>query len=553
MTYDERVAVMTSAELARVLASHDALEQSHTVLESAKESLEQRCAALERQLEFFKRQLFGPKSEQRIGVFGRDPDQLCLGEGLAGSPASPPATASVPIAARERRRRGSRVPVDDPIRFEPWVPVETIAVPDPNVPASERDNYRVVGTKVTERLAQRPGSYVVLRFEREVLKRKDDGTFSCPPAPPAVIEGSFVDVSFLSGLVIDKLLYHLPLYRQHKRLEAAGVHIGRSTLTTYFQRVADLLEPIYDAQMRSVLESDVLAMDETPIKAGRKKRPPPLRGKMKTAYFWPIYGDRDEMVYPFAASRGHEVVPSTLKGFTGTLIADGYDAYAKYAERTAQVTLASCWSHVRREIVGAETAEPELTREALEKIRELYAIEERARKERLSGEALRAYRMTHSAPVVDAFFTFLTTALAERVLLPTSPFTVAANYAISRHSSLRVFLAHPGVALDTNHLERSLRTIAIGRNNWKFCWTEVGAKQVGILQSLLVTCQLHEVDPYTYLVDVLQRIDTHPASQIRRLTPRLWKKHFAVSPLPSALDIATGAASSPQTVSSRIP
>jgi hypothetical protein len=42
--------------------------------------------------------------------------------------------------------------------------------------------------------------------------------------------------------------------------------------------------------------------------------------------------------------------------------------------------------------------------------------------------------------------------------------------------------------------------------------------------------------PYTYLVDVLQRIDTHPARDVRLLTPRLWKQHFAERPLRSAVD-----------------
>jgi len=41
------------------------------------------------------------------------------------------------------------------------------------------------------------------------------------------------------------------------------------------------------------------------------------------------------------------------------------------------------------------------------------------------------------------------------------------------------------------------------RRSWLFCWTELGAKHVGIIQSLIVTCRLHGIDPYTYLVDVL--------------------------------------------------
>ena len=60
-------------------------------------------------------------------------------------------------------------------------------------------------------------------------------------------------------------------------------------------------------------------------------------------------------------------------------------------------------------------------------------------------------------------------------------------------------------------------------------------KRVGIIQSLLVTCRLHEVDVYTYLVDVLQRISVHPANRAIELTPRMWKSRFADAPLRSDL------------------
>jgi hypothetical protein len=43
----------------------------------------------------------------------------------------------------------------------------------------------------------------------------------------------------------------------------------------------------------------------------------------------------------------------------------------------------------------------------------------------------------------------------------------------------------------------------MGRKNWLFSWTEVGAEHIGIIQSLLVTCRLHDINPYEYLVDVL--------------------------------------------------
>ena len=37
------------------------------------------------------------------------------------------------------------------------------------------------------------------------------------------------------------------------------------------------------------------------------------------------------------------------------------------------------------------------------------------------------------------------------------------------------------------------------------------------------------------LVDVLQRVGQHPASEVHQLTPRLWKPLFAANPLRSDL------------------
>ena len=71
--------------------------------------------------------------------------------------------------------------------------------PNPEVADLPPDAYEVIGEKVTYRLAQRPGAYVILKYRRPVIKRKDTEVLSCPPAPPAVFEKSFADVSVLGG------------------------------------------------------------------------------------------------------------------------------------------------------------------------------------------------------------------------------------------------------------------------------------------------------------------------------------------------------------------
>ena len=62
-------------------------------------------------------------------------------------------------------------------------------------------------------------------------------------------------------------------------------------------------------------------------------------------------------------------------------------------------------------------------------------------------------------------------------------------------------------------------------------WTELGGKEVGIVQSLLATCRLHDIDPYDYFVDVLQRVGQHPALLAHQPTPGPWKELFAANPL----------------------
>lgn len=531
MTYVERAQQFSTAEVAQLLRSHDALQREHTALKAD-------LARALKQLDWLQRQIFGRKSERRIvddGTF-----QLNFGEGFEEIPQDNPPQQRV-IAAHERK-----VPRKNPLegavcdtglRFGPEVPVEEIRIEPPELAQLSADQYEIIEEKVTHKLAQLAGSYVVLKYIQPLIKRKDSGALLSAPAPAAVLEKSYADVSFLAGALIDKFVYHLPLYRQHQRLEHNHIALARGTLTNATQRAIGLLEPVYRAMFVSVLQSQTLAMDETPTKAGRSGP-----GTMKTGYFWPIYGDQDEVVFPFFDNRRHENVATLLGGFKGTLLTDGYAAYERYAAKQKTpddaapgLVHAQCWVHLRRMFLDAEQEHPDKVRQVLTFIRALYGHEEHCRKEKLNVDAKRAYRQQNSAPVVAAFFAWLLQQQQDSTLIPSEAFTQAMNYALAHRAKFEVFLDQPEVALDTNHLERALRPIPLGRKNWNFCWTELGAKQVGIIQSLLITCKLHGIDPYDYLVDVLQRVDQHPAARVHELTPRLWKQHFSANPLRSAL------------------
>jgi hypothetical protein len=274
-----------------------------------------------------------------------------------------------------------------------------------------------------------------------------------------------------------------------------------------------------------------MAMDETPVKAGPSKTRP---GKMQQGYFWPMYGDQDELVFAFAASRGKKVIEKLLGiHFCGTLIADGYSAYAAWVQSNAMVVLAQCWVHTRRQFVNARDGEEQAVDQVLEIIGRLYGVEADAREQKLQGDELRAHRLQHATPIVDEIYAWRRWQCTRNDLLPSDPFTLALKYLGDREKELRVFLSDPTVPLDTNHIERGLRRIPMGKKNWLFCWSELGAEHVGLIQSLISTCHLQGINPYTYLVDVLQRVSIHPATRVAELTPRLWKEHFADNPLRS--------------------
>lgn len=511
---------------AKLKAENDSLKTENDALLKRKEELSA-------QVKWFQNQLFGQKSERRIDDTPKE--QLFLGEQFQQQ------TDEVETrTVKEHKRKAKRTKLTDGenqnLFFdESVVPVKEIKISNPEIEGLSEDEYEIIGQKVSDRLMQRPAVYFIARYVRDVVKLKDPSAtrqIICTPLPLAVFEKSHADVSFLAGLLIDKFQYHMPLYRQHLRLEASGIKVSRAWLTQLVHRCGNLLEPIFDALVESIRAKRVKLIDETPVKASRKKK-----GKMDTKFFWPVMGGKD-IAFLFFDSREHHHAFDALgvkPGDESVIVSDGYGAYKAYAKATGTLN-AQCWTHSRREFIKAEDVEPKKAKIALDLIRPLYKIEEQIKKDKLEGEEKRLYRLDHSKPYVDKFFDWVENERTAGTLLPSNRLTKALNYIHNRKDPLSIFLTDPDVPIDTNELERALRVIPMGRKNWLFCWTEVGAMYVGIFQSFIVSCKMHDIDPYTYLVDVLQRVGDHPQKDIAMLTPGQWKVHFADSPKRSIID-----------------
>jgi hypothetical protein len=128
-------------------------------------ALQEQNAVLKRQVEWFQRQLFGRKSEKRLRE--PDSDQLSLA-GMLTTPVAPadqppPPTETVKTYQRRLRLTGTDVADESELRFDSSVPVHDILLSNLEVAELPTDAYEVIGEKVTYRLAQRPGAYVILK------------------------------------------------------------------------------------------------------------------------------------------------------------------------------------------------------------------------------------------------------------------------------------------------------------------------------------------------------------------------------------------------------
>lgn len=370
--------------------------------------------------------------------------------------------------------------------------------------------------KVTERLAARGSAFYVERIER--LVRKVDDTLVTPELPAPVLDRTTVDVSFLVYVIIAKYVWHLPLYRQEQMLKSQQIRLSRDTLIRYVISCASLLKPIYVALGVKLFESSHLFGDETPVtvKLGGK-------GYVETR-FWAFLGEAGCAFYHTPTRAFTEVEP-LIKGFQGTLQCDGYTVYEKISKEFPEVVLAGCWAHVRRKFVEAENGgNADLASEALRYIRALYRVERWCREKELKPPKVVRLRRRHSRKIVRLFHSWLKARASDPGLLPKSLFMAAVSYTMKRWDALTRYIDDPKVAIDSNAVEREFRPVALGRKNWLFCASEEGAESSAILYSLIASCRLAGVDPWDYLIDVLERISVHPASQVHELFPSNWKR-----------------------------
>src|ERR1019366_657820 len=120
-------------------------------------------------------------------------------------------------------------------------------------------------------------------------------------------------------------------------------------------------------------------------------------------------------------------------------------------------------------------------------IAQLYGVEKLARERGIRGEERRILREQGARPVLEELHAYLLRIGSE--LLPKSAAGQAVAYALKNWAALTRYCEDGDLEIDNNGAERSLRGIAVGRNNWTFFGSDQGGRTAAVLTSLIATPQ----------------------------------------------------------------
>jgi len=481
---------------------------------------------LKAMLRVFKDAIFGARSERRAAL---SPDQISLDLGDLSVPdprPEPPANDNggenrpSPRRGRDARRNVGALPLHLPRIEEVIEPAHTTC------PCCAGPLHRI-GEDIREALSVVPASYWVRRriFPKYAC-RACEGAVVQAKAPERVVEGGMATNELVVSVAVAKFAWFLPLYRQVQMMGSHGIHLDRSTLAGWMKRLAWWLRPLYERQLQAIHRHPRIFCDETPLPVLVKGQQRTKRGQM-----WahavddrPWQGPAPPAVtYVYAGSRSSRTIAEQLSGFSGLLQVDGYGAYKSLARKArGRVELAFCFAHARRKFVAVhKTTGSAFAAHVIAVLAEVYGIEAEIRG-RTAAER-KAVRQARTRPLVEALKSEMTDVLAE--ISSQSTLAKAIHYTLAHWDGLTRCLEDGRLELDTNTVERTMRSVALTRKNSLFAGNAGGAETWAILASLIQTAKLNGIDPSAYLNDVLERIvsGATPISRLDDLLAWNWK------------------------------
>ena len=481
---------------------------------------------------WLRRKVFGKMSEKNLPL---DPDQLLLFEQEHLTDEERARLDKEVEAAEQQMTKTITVKVK-PSRRDldtTGLPTEVIDIyPDGTTDENGKlkDEYVEIGTDESSRLEHIAAkTYIKKTVIHKVMLKSDsnnktpeDRRIICARLPLAPVNRCMAGASVLADIIIGKFMYHLPFYRQIQQYKESGITISDSTMGGWYEAAVEKLKLLYDILRQHILQSEYIQIDESvlPVIDSEKH-------KARKGYEWCV---RDAirgavMFYYDRGSRGGKVAREILGAYKGAVQCDGYDAYDQF-EKNDNITVYGCWAHARRKFVDALNENNRLATEALCFIRKIYKVESDANKAGLNADERKEQRLKISYPTIRLFETWMKETYLK--VLPNSKMGDAIEYTYSLLPRLSRYVNDGRINIDNNLIENAIRPLALGRKNYLFCGNDASAYRAAIVYSLISTCKAVDVDPRTWMEDVLRKIPYYQRDQrdLAELLPFNWKNRY---------------------------
>lgn len=481
---------------------------------------------------WLRRKVFGKMSEKNLPL---DPDQLLLFEQEHLTDEERARLDKEVEAAEQQMTKTITVKVK-PSRRDldtTGLPTEVIDIyPDGTTDENGKlkDEYVEIGTDESSRLEHIAAkTYIKKTVIHKVMLKSDsnnktpeDRRIICARLPLAPVNRCMAGASVLADIIIGKFMYHLPFYRQIQQYKESGITISDSTMGGWYEAAVEKLKLLYDILRQHILQSEYIQIDESvlPVIDSEKH-------KARKGYEWCV---RDAirgavMFYYDRGSRGGKVAREILGAYKGAVQCDGYDAYDQF-EKNDNITVYGCWAHARRKFVDALNENNRLATEALCFIRKIYKVESDANKAGLNADERKEQRLKISYPTIRLFETWMKETYLK--VLPNSKMGDAIEYTYSLLPRLSRYVNDGRINVDNNLIENAIRPLALGRKNYLFCGNDASAYRAAIVYSLISTCKAADVDPRTWMEDVLRKIPYYQRDQrdLAELLPFNWKNRY---------------------------
>lgn len=337
----------------------------------------------------------------------------------------------------------------------------------------------------------------------------------CMPAPTKGVEGSRFSPGFVTKLLYDKFVLHLPVYRQVKAMKEQGLMVSRSVLNNLIMRSYETLKPIIDRIKELNQREANQHCDESPITTV-------IEGERKKQFLWCVV-TKLAITYAITATRSKEVAKDVIGGITeGVLTTDCLSIYNKLFPTKKE---SGCIAHLRRKFWYTLINFPMESITILRMIGDLYKIERRM-ENATAAERLHV-RKTDSVAIMEKIYATLDGLDPP----PQSALGKAIAYAKNHKDKLWFFTTDGNVNIDNNPAENALRPGKLGFKNFLFAQSILGCDAIAGMYSLIATCVLHNVSPLEYIRDVLTKLNSGwPQSKLDELLPWNWKPTTTIHP-----------------------